>query len=76
MICLGLQKMRNVLIRSMEEREQVMAFAEDLEKLIFRYRDEFDITVASMVGVIECAKYEVLLSAGGDDDEYEMTLED
>jgi hypothetical protein len=60
----------------MTEREQVMAFAEDLEKMVFRYRDEFDITVASIVGVLECAKYEVLLSAGGDDDDYEISFED
>lgn len=60
----------------MTEREQVMAFAEELEKLVYRFRDEFDITVASLVGVLECAKYEVLLTAGGDDDEFEMELED
>jgi len=66
---------RNLLSKGMTEREQVMAFAEDLEKLVYRYRDEFDITVASLVGVLECAKYEVLLSAGGDDDEFEIEFE-
>jgi hypothetical protein len=59
----------------MTEREQVMAFAGDLEALVYRYRDEFDITVASLVGVLECAKYEVLLSAGGDEDEFEVEFE-
>jgi hypothetical protein len=58
----------------MTEQEQVEAFSDDLDKLIYRYRDEFDLTVASMVGVLECAKFEVLLNSGGD--EYEVTLED
>jgi hypothetical protein len=65
-----------MVTRIMTEREQAMAFAEDLERLVWRYRDEFDITVANLVGVLECAKYEVLLSAGGDDDEFEITFED
>jgi len=43
----------------MTEREQVEAFSDDLEKLIYRYRDEFDLTIASMVGVLECAKFEI-----------------
>jgi hypothetical protein len=43
----------------MTEREQVEAFSDDLEKLIYRYRDEFDLTVAGIIGVLECAKLEV-----------------
>ena len=43
----------------MTEREQVDAFAEDLGKLIDRYRHEFDLTMAGMLGVLECAKLEI-----------------
>jgi len=75
MICQSLLRVRNLLSRCMTEREQVMAFAADLEALVYRYRDEFDITVASLVGVLECAKYEVLLSAGEGDDEFEIEFE-
>ena len=63
----------NLIIRGMTEREQVMAFAADLEKLVYRYRDEFDLTVASMVGALECAKYEIMECAGGD--EFEIDLD-
>lgn len=43
----------------MTEREQVDAFAEDLGKLIDRYRSEFDLTIAGVLGVLECAKLEI-----------------
>lgn len=43
----------------MTEREQVDAFAEDLGKLIDRYRSEFDLTIAGVFGVLECAKFEI-----------------
>jgi len=75
MICQSLLRVRNLLSKVMTDREQVMAFAADLEALVYRYRDEFDITVASLVGVLECAKYEVLLSAGEGDDEFEIDFE-
>ena len=43
----------------MTQREQIDAFAEDLEKLIERYTAEFDLTIASVLGVLECAKLSV-----------------
>jgi hypothetical protein len=58
----------------MTEQDQIQAFSDDLEKLIYRYRDEFDLTIASMVGVLECAKFEVMLNAGGGG-EYEVNME-
>lgn len=36
----------------MTEREQIEALAEDLDKLISRYCEEFDLTTASAVGVL------------------------
>jgi hypothetical protein len=43
----------------MTEQDQIQAFAEDLGKLIDRYSVEFDLTVAGIIGVLECAKLEV-----------------
>jgi hypothetical protein len=43
----------------MTEREQIQVFAEDLGRLIDCYSDEFDLTVAGIIGVLECAKLEV-----------------
>jgi len=36
----------------MSEQEQTNAFAEDLDRLIERYRKEFEITYASVVGTL------------------------
>ena len=36
----------------MTEREQVEALADDLDRLIGRYCDEFELTTASAVGVL------------------------
>ena len=57
----------------MTDREQLEAFANDIGNLVYRYRDEFDLTVAAMVGVLECAKHDIMECAGGD--EYEIDIE-
>ena len=44
----------------MTDREQLEAFANDIGNLVYRYRDEFDLTVAAMVGVLECAKFDIM----------------
>lgn len=36
----------------MNDQDQTQAFASDLEKLIDRYRDEFDVRYAQIVGVL------------------------
>jgi hypothetical protein len=36
----------------MSDKEQIYAFGDDLDKLVERYRSEFDITYASVVGVL------------------------
>jgi hypothetical protein len=43
----------------MTPQEQENAFADDLTKLIDRYITEFDLTVASLIGVLECTKLEL-----------------
>lgn len=36
----------------MTEKEQVTAFANDIDKLVERYKQEFDMTYAAAVGVL------------------------
>jgi len=48
-----------LITKTMTEREQIQVFAEDLGRLIDCYSDEFDLTVAGIIGVLECAKLEV-----------------
>ena len=40
----------------MEYHEQVDAFTFDLENLVERYHNEFDLTIETMVGCLECTK--------------------
>jgi hypothetical protein len=72
MICLSLHSFVDLVEEGMTEREQVDAFAEDLGKLIDRYRSEFDLTIAGVLGVLECAKLEIWEDSRGDDFEIEF----
>ena len=38
----------------MDEKQQQTAFANDIEALVERYQSEFDMTFASMAGVLFC----------------------
>ena len=40
----------------MEYHEQVDAFSIELENLISRFQNEFDLTLETMVGCLECTK--------------------
>lgn len=44
----------------MTHREQESAFADDLNKLIDRYRFEFDLTYAQMVGLLTITSHNLL----------------
>lgn len=57
----------------MTPQEQENAFADDLGKLIDRYITEFDLTVASLIGVLECTKLE--LWEDGREPDYIIELE-
>jgi len=46
-------------IKIMNEREQIDAFAADLQRLIDRYRAEFNLTIASAIGTLEVVKLEL-----------------
>lgn len=41
----------------MNDPEQTKAFADDLDKLVERYRAEFDMTYASVIGVLQMKSF-------------------
>lgn len=61
----------------MKESKQIEIFQNELEALIQRYAEEFDLTVASMVGVLEVKIHELIHVAINDtEDEDEEDEED
>ena len=55
----SLSKISCSLEKSMTQEEQVDAFTFELDNLIDRYTQEFDLTLASVIGVLECMKLEI-----------------
>lgn len=57
----------------MTSQEQQDAFNNDLQALILRYTNEFDLTLADAIGVIEVVKFSLILQQfeNVDDDETE-----
>ena len=57
----------------MDQREQQMAFQNELNAMVERYSQEFDMTYVSMIGVLELQKLELadFLFNGGEDEDYE-----
>ncbi len=47
----------------MSDKEQLDAFADDLEALVNRYRSEFDLTVGAVVGALEIQKHALIAEA-------------
>ena len=47
----------------MDEKQQQTAFANDLEALVDRYQNEFDMTFASMAGVLYCFATRTVMDA-------------
>jgi len=47
----------------LDEKQQQTAFANDLEALVDRYQHEFDMTFASMSGVLYCFATRTVLDA-------------
>ena len=43
----------------MSESEQIEAFAADLQKVVDRYRAEFNLTLAAAIGTLEMVKLEL-----------------
>ena len=44
----------------MTQSEQILALSNELDRLIDRFRHEYDISVAAVVGVLEMHKHEIL----------------
>lgn len=44
----------------MNDREQITAFAADVQRVVDRYRAEFSLTLAAAVGVLEIIKIELI----------------
>jgi Mg2+/Co2+ transporter CorB len=57
----------------MDQREQQMAFQDELNAMVERYSQEFDMTYVSIVGVLELQKLEIadFLFSSREDDDYE-----
>lgn len=53
----------------MTEREQIDAFATDLDKLVGRYCAEFELSTASAIGVLEIKIHTLIAHAVKGDDE-------
>jgi len=64
-----------LLVSRMNQVDQQNAFYSDLDKLIQRYVDEFDLTTASAIGVLEIHKNQLLMDQMGvayiEDEDYE-----
>lgn len=52
----------------MNDRDQINAFAEELNNLISRYSQEFQLTNAAAIGVLAIKQYEMIRDARGDDE--------
>lgn len=47
----------------MSDSEQIQAFANDLDKLVDRYRCEFDVTFAGIVGTLQFKQFLLMQEA-------------
>jgi hypothetical protein len=53
----------------MNQQEQTKAFADDLDRLVERYRSEFDLTYASAVGTLNMKIHTLCSEAADSEDE-------
>ena len=53
----------------MTDKEQINAFACDLDALVTHYIQEFELTTAAAIGVLEIKKHALIAHAISDDDE-------
>ncbi len=54
----------------MNQKEQINAFAKDVQNIIDRYRQEFDLSYASAIGVLAIIEHEMATeSLNSSDDE-------
>jgi hypothetical protein len=47
----------------MNDRQQIQAFADDLDRLVDRYRDEWEISMAGVIGALEFKQFTLMQEA-------------
>lgn len=55
----------------MTDREQIEAFGRDLDALVERYRAEFELTYAAVIGLLYVKATQLTIEASSDDDDEE-----
>ena len=55
----------------MDNEKQIEQFQNKLDKLVNIYTEEFDLSIAAMIGIFVCKIYELLANQEDDEDEEE-----
>lgn len=50
-------------------KEQIEAFADEIDNVVRRFRAEYDLTYAAAIGVLDLAKHKLLNEALGQEEE-------
>ena len=53
----------------MDEKTQISCFDDDLDRLLTRYSDEFDMSLAAMIGTLQVKIHELVANSIDQDDE-------
>jgi hypothetical protein len=56
----------------MDNGEQIEQFQNKLDKLVNTYTEEFDLSIAAMIGTLMCKIYELLANSNDEDDDEEL----
>jgi hypothetical protein len=56
----------------MDNGEQIEQFQNKLDKLVNTYTEEFDLSIAAMIGILMCKIYELLANSNDDEDDEEL----
>ena len=56
----------------MDNGEQIEQFQNKLDKLVDTYTEEFDLSIAAMIGILMCKIYELLANSNDDEDNEEL----
>jgi hypothetical protein len=56
----------------MDNGEQIEQFQNKLDKLVNTYTEEFDLSIAAMIGTLMCKIYELLANSNDDEDDEEL----
>ena len=54
---------------NMDEKTQIACFDDDLDRLLTRYSDEFDMSLAAMIGTLQVKIHELVANSLDQDDE-------